>query len=119
MANGIGGVSGYGNYGVGGYVPANGEENITKDEQEQPVVNNYEETQVDPERVMEFLSANNFFIAPANQTAGEVDPETQDRVAGYMEQFEMIYGVITEEFGEEAAPAVMDAVMDYLMGLAA
>ena len=36
-----------------------------------------------------------------------------------MENFEMIYGVIVEEFGEELAPMVMDMTMDHLMGVAA
>ena len=29
----------------------------------------------------------------------------------------MIYGIVQEEFGEELAPAVMDVVMDKLMGM--
>ncbi len=121
MTDGIGRLSGYGNYGVGGYVPQrrNGEISKESQSQAQPQTNNYEETQVDPSKVMEFLSSNNFFVAsPAAAEVGEVDNATQDRVAGYMEQFEMIYGVVQEEFGEELAPAVMDIVMDRLMGMA-
>ena len=121
MTDGIGRLSGYGNYGVGGYVPQrrNGEISKVSQSQAQPQANNYEETQVDPSKVMEFLSSNNFFVAsPAAAEVGEVDNATQDRVAGYMEQFEMIYGVVQEEFGEELAPAVMDIVMDRLMGMA-
>ena len=120
MTDGIGRLSGYGNYGVGGYVPQRRNDEISKDAQAQaqPQANNYEETQVDPSKVMEFLSSNNFFVAaPAVSEVGEVDSATQDRVAGYMEQFEMIYGVVQEEFGEELAPAVMDIVMDRLMGM--
>ena len=119
MTDGIGRLSGYGNYGVGGYVPQR-RNDISKDAnpQEQPVLNNHEETQVDPSKVMDFLSSNNFFVAaPQTAEVGEVDAATQDRVAGYMEQFEMIYGVVQEEFGEELAPAVMDIVMDKLMGM--
>ena len=119
MTDGIGRLSGYGNYGVGGYVPqrrsnAAGEEN-TKGE---VVKDNREETPVDPSKVMDFLANNNYFvgITPAAE-AGEVDAATQDRVAGYMEQFEMIYGIVQEEFGEELAPAVMDVVMDRLIGM--
>ena len=79
MTDGIGRLSGYGNYGVGGYIP---------------------------QRRNDVDGAN------------AVDAATQDRVAGYMEQFEMIYGIVQEEFGEELAPAVMDIVMDRLMGMA-
>lgn len=122
MTDGIGRLSGYGNYGVGGYMPQR-RDDISKEtnHQEQPIVNNnYEETQIDPSKVMDFLASNNFFVAAPQPTAevGEVDTATQDRVAGYMEQFEMIYGVVQEEFGEELAPAVMDVVMDKLMGMA-
>lgn len=121
MTDGIGRLSGYGNYGVGGYMPQrrNGEVSKEAQAQEQPAAHNYEETQVDPSKVMEFLASNNFFVAqPAAAEVGEVDAATQDRVAGYMEQFEMIYGIVQEEFGEELAPAVMDMVMDRLMGMA-
>ena len=120
MTDGIGRLSGYGNYGVGGYVPQR-RSGISKEENqnEQTLVNNnHEETQVDPSKVMEFLASNNFFVAaPTAANVGEVDAATNDRVAGYMEQFEMIYGVVQEEFGEELAPAVMDVVMDKLMGM--
>ena len=121
MTDGIGRLSGYGNYGVGGYVPQRRNTEVSQEAQAQaqPQVNKHEETQVDPSKVMDFLSSNNFFIAsPAATEVGEVDNATRDRVAGYMEQFEMIYGVVQEEFGEELAPAVMDIVMDRLMGMA-
>ena len=126
MADGIGRLSGYGNYGVGGYVSNRRNGDVAKEEQaKQQPMNNYEETQVDPSKVMEFLSSNNFFVAPQTTKgiadvdgANTVDAATQDRVAGYMEQFEMIYGIVQEEFGEELAPAVMDIVMDRLMGMA-
>ena len=119
MADGIGNIGGYGNYGFG-YVPQrkdnqNNEEVVAQ--QQAPVA---EETQIDPSKVMDFLANNNFFVAPAKTngtTPVELSQATQDRVAGYMEKFEMIYGVIQEEFGEELAPTVMDMVMDSLMGM--
>ncbi len=120
MTDGIGRIFGGNNYGVGGYVPRRNEEEAPQNNSQAPV-QNYEETQVDPSKVMDFLAANNFFMAPveANPTTGEVDEATRTRVEGYMENFEMIYGVIVEEFGEELAPYVMDIAMDYLMGMAA
>ena len=92
-----------------------------KEAEVKEAVKDYKETQVDPSRVMDFLAANNFFVAPveSKSVAGEVDAATRARVEGYMENFEMIYGVIVEEFGEELAPDVMDMAMDYLMGMAA
>ena len=119
MTDGIGRIFGGNNYGVGGYVPQRKEEEAAQNKVAQPQVN-YEETQVDPSKVMEFLASNNYFVAPAGAAApGEVDEATRDRVAGYMENFEMIYGVVVDEFGEELAPMVMDFVMDYLMDMAA
>ena len=35
-----------------------------------------------------------------------------------MERFEEIYAIVEQEFGAELAPAVMDLVMDKLMGMA-
>ena len=119
MTDGIGRIFGGNSYGVGGYVPRRNEES-NKEAATQAQVNNYEETQVDPTKVMDFLAANNFFVAPVEaKPVGDVDPETRSRVEGYMENFEMIYGVIVEEFGEELAPEVMDFAMDYLMGMVA
>jgi hypothetical protein len=119
MTDGIGRIFGGNSYGVGGYVPQRKEEEAPQNNPAQAPVN-YEETQVDPSKVMEFLSNNNYFVAPVETTApGEVDEATRERVAGYMENFEMIYGVVVNEFGEENAPLVMDLVMDKLMGLAA
>ena len=121
MADGISRLTGYGNYGVGGYVPHRREEAPQNaPAQEQPVVR-HQETQVDPSKVMKFMANNNFFIAPqaAEVTEAGVDAATEERVAGYMERFEMIYGIVQEEFGEENAPNVMDYVMDSLMGMTA
>ena len=119
MTDGIGRIFGGNSYGVGGYVPRRNEE-AQQEAVTQQQINNFEETQVDPEKIMEFMSANNFFVAPVEtKGASEVDDATQARVESYMENFEMIYGVIAEEFGEELAPAVMDFVMDHLMDMAA
>ena len=128
MTDGIGRLSGYG-YGIGGFMPRNNKEEVANknDQQQAPVADNKPaETQVDPSKVMEFLANNNYFVAPQAapkevtdvEGAAALDSATQDRVAGYMEQFEMIYGIVQEEFGEELAPAVMDVVMDKLMGMA-
>ena len=120
MTDGIGRIFGGNSYGVGGYAPQRKEDEAPQNAAAQTPAQNYEETQVDPTKVMDFLAANNFFVAPVEtKGAGEVDEATRTRVEGYMENFEMIYGVIVEEFGEELAPYVMDIAMDYLMGMAA
>lgn len=116
MTDGIGRIFGGNSYGVGGYVPQRKEEAPQNAEAKAPVIN-HEETQVDPSKVMEFMASNNFFVAPASTEPAELSAEVQDRVSGYMEKFEMIYGIVQEEFGEENAPMVMDFVMDSLMGM--
>ena len=119
MTDGIGRIGGS-NYGWVGFGPQRQNEEATQNATEQHNVNNYEETQVDPTKVMDFLAANNFFVAPVETKAvAEVDEATQARIESYMENFELIYGVIVKEFGEELAPDVMNIAMDYLMGLAA
>ena len=119
MTDGIGRIGGS-NYGYVGFGPQKKEEETSQTGSANAQVNNYEETQVDPNKIMDFLANNNLFVAPAETTkAGSVDAATQERISSYMENFEMIYGVIVEEFGEELAPDVMDFCMDYLMGMAA
>ena len=119
MTDGIGRIFGGNNYGVGGYVPQRKNEEAPQ-ASEQVFKQNYEETQVDPSKVMDFLAQNNYFIDVTNTPAVEgveTDPTIANRVAGYMENFEVIYGIVENEFGAEKAPVVMDAVMDRLMGM--
>ena len=125
MADGIHGI-GYGNTsGVGGgYIPQRKGNEVDAEEQNQAQAQpNYEETQVDPNKVMDFLAQNNYFMPvqveaqPAGDV-GAVDAETEERIAGYMERFEQIYAIVEQEFGAELAPSVMDLVMDKLMGMA-
>ena len=62
MTDGIGRIGGS-NYGYAGYgLPRQGEE-APKNPAAETVVNNYEETQVDPSRLMELMAANNLFVA--------------------------------------------------------
>ena len=125
MTDGVYGI-GYGNTsGVGGgYVPQRKDEEVdSKAENQAQQQPNYEETQVDPNKVMDFLANNNYFMpvraeVKAAPEISTVDAETEDRIAGYMERFEQIFGIVEEEFGTELAPSVMDSVMDKLMGMA-
>lgn len=116
MTDGIGRIFGGNSYGVGGYPLHRREEEAPQNAPAQAPAADYEETQVDPNKVMEFMANNNLFVKPSGTTTPpELDPECRERVANSMERFEVIYGLISEEFGEELAPAVMDLVMDTLM----
>ena len=125
MADGIGRLSGYGNYGVGGYVPnRNQNENNTEvNENQNQVNNNAEDTKVDPKKVMDFLANNNYFIPQTSETKvggvnlDNLDADAKERIAGFVENYVMIMNVIEQEFGAEKAPYVMDMVMDVLMGM--
>ena len=117
MTSGVNGIGGNSVYGNGGYLPQRQE---TKTEtEEQVVVNNYEDTQIDPDKVMEFMNQYVYSINPETKvdSVPELDEETQQRIASFMEQFEFFYGIICQEFGEELAPMVMDMVMDNLMAM--
>ena len=122
MADGIGRIFGGNNYGVGGYGPQRKEESVDAQAQNQAQPqNNFEETHVDPNKVMEFLANNNYFVdmvkVPNPVTGVEPDPTLADRIDGYMQNFEAIYAIVEQEFGPELAPLVMDYAMDKLMGM--
>lgn len=122
MADGIGRIFGGNNYGVGSYGPQRKEESVDAQAQNQAQPqNNFEETQVDPNKVMDFLANNNYFMPvevqakPAGQV-GAVDAATEERIAGYMDRFEQIYAIVENDFPRNPE-AVMDVVMDKLLGL--
>ena len=116
MTNGVNGIGGnpysYGNYGYNN--------NQAKESQEQTpeAVNAPEQKAVNPEAVMDFMNRY-IYMAPEAQSAGtgKVDPETQKRIEGFMEQFQIFYNIVEKEFGSELAPTVMDMIMDKLMVL--
>lgn len=115
MTDGIGRIFGGNSYGVSGYLPQRHE--AKEEEVAQQQVAQPEAKPVDEETVMRFLEANNLRIVPKTVTPVELDPEAEERIAGYMEKFEELYGLIEQEFGEELAPAVVDLVMDRIMGM--
>ena len=126
MANGPSGIDGYGNGYVNWYSNFKNKPNNSEESTENNVAYNaqeHEDTQVDPNKVMDFLARNNYFIPVSVESVSttevnDVDAATEERIAGYMERFEEIYSIIEQEFGTEMAPSVMDLVMDKLMGMA-
>ena len=124
MADAVNGI-GYGNTsGIGGgYLPPKNNNDVDENKANEQGANaNVERKDVNPDDVMAFLANQNYFIPVKTETApageiGNVDAATEERIAGYMERFEGIYSVVEQEFGTELAPAVMDLVMDKLMGM--
>ena len=123
MTNNINNINGYGFgnnvYGYGANARKENAENA--EQQAEAQVQPEAKPQVKADDVMKFLEANNFFVAPQvaqnAEGVGEVDPAMVGRIEDAMAQFEVIYAVIVEEFGEEIAPQVMDLVMDRFMGV--
>ena len=110
MTDGINRISGGNSYSVGGYLHRSKGEETPQNEVAKAPVNNYEETQMDPSKVMDYLAANNFFVAPAKEAApaGQVDLVTQDRIANSMKDFELFMSVASEEVGEDLALLLAD-----------
>ena len=118
MADGINGLSGYG-IGNSYYSQPKGQNKADdKKDTNNPSVS-VEHKEVNPDEVYAFLSANNFIIKTETQSTGYVtDPATETRVAESMKDFEFVYGLIVNEFGEDNAADIMDLVMDKLLGIA-
>ena len=126
MTDGIHSIGSGASYGVGsGYVPNRRDDANETGQNEIKTNADTERKDVNPDDVMKFLANNNYFMPVKVENAqptveiGGVDAETEERIAGYMERFEEIYAIVEQEFGTELAPAIMDLVMDNLMGMAA
>ena len=116
MTDGIGRIFGS-NYGINSYVNNKKGEEPKNETTEAPVVR--EEKQVDEEKVFEFLNKYNIFTPEVKTSEIKgVDKETEERINGYMDEFENIYGAIEQEFGPKIAPFAMNLVMDKLMVMA-
>ena len=88
------------------------------EEQVQLPVENREEKLVDADEVMRFMENNNLTIAPKTATEPmKLSQDVENRVFEAMERFEMIYPVVVQEFGEDNASNVMNAIMDKLMAI--
>ena len=120
MADGINRIFGGGNnYGVGGFAPNSKNDETENSQVQQPTVN-YTERLVNEETVWNFMANNNFVVAPKTTApVGEVDVAAEERIAGYMENYEMFAKIVENEFGPDLVPTVMDLVMDRLIAMVA
>lgn len=122
MTNNIGNIGGYG-YSIGGYygnpgskgTTTNNDGNTPLAEGPQP-----ERVDVDPNKVLEFLAASSVNMPKTPAVTPGSDAATAERVDGYIQNFEMIFNVIAQEFGQKAAEQLMndDDFIDRLMALA-
>lgn len=119
MANNINGIFGYG-YGVR-YLN-NGQQNKELTEKPQTEEKASEQPQqtvnVDPNEVLNFLASSSVKVeAPQPVAVGTGNAETTERVEGYIQNFEMIYSIVSEEFGDEVANTLLndDRFVDALM----
>ena len=127
MTFGVNGI-GYGNTsGIGGgYMPPQNNDDVNDKKDETQGQGQHVETKdVDPNAVYAWMNNNAAFLNIVNNTSvntvapeGVVtDPTVADRAVAATENYMAIMDIITQEFGEELAPAVMDLVMDKLMGM--
>ena len=82
----------------------------------------YTKEDVDESKVWAFM-ANNSAFAPVVKTSTTIPDEfgetgIRERMEDWMPKFEEFYAIIEQEVGAELSPAVMDLVMDKLMGMA-
>ena len=120
MTNNIGGINGYG-YGINPWFNGrqnkdlNNEQNGVAQEQQtpqQPTVN------VDPNQVLNFLASSVVKInAPVTPAAGVDNAAVAERIDGYVQNFEMLFSIISQEFGEKVANQLLndDAFVDAIM----
>jgi len=120
MANNIGGIGGYG-YGVGGYYGLGANKpNVNPEENPQPDVTTAQpqQTNVNPNDVLNFLATTSINVTQPAVVPSD-DAATAERVDGYIQNFEMIHSIISQEFGDDIANKLMndDAFLDQLMEL--
>ena len=119
MTNNIGGINGYG-YGINPWVNGrqnkdlnNQEAGVTQDQTPQPQTVN-----VDPNQVLNFLASSAVKVnPPVAANAGVDDAAVAERIDGYVQNFEMLFSIIAQEFGEKVANQLLndDAFVDAIM----
>lgn len=120
MTNNIGGINGYG-YGINPWLNGkqnkdlnNAEAGVNPEQQapQQQTVN------VDPNQVLNFLASSAVKInPPVAPTAGVDNAAVAERIDGYVQNFEMLFSIIAQEFGEKVANQLLndDAFVDAIM----
>ena len=76
-------------------------------------------TDVKPEDVLNFLATSSVKITSTPAVIPADDAATAERIDGYLQNFEMVWTVISQEFGEDIANTLMndDDFLEQLMGM--
>ena len=109
MADGINRIGTGSSYGLGAFFNKK-EVKEEKQAQEAPVLP--QTVDVDADKVMEFLSANNIFVPVKPETGVKLDKAAEDRIAGFMADFETMFAITEKEVGRELAPVILDAMSE-------
>ncbi len=119
MANNINGIFGYG-YGV--RYPNNGQQNKeltgkTNADEQAPTGQAPQTANVDPNEVLNFLASSSIKVETPQAPVAGGNAETEERVEGYIQNFEMIYSIVAQEFGDDVANTLLndDRFIDALM----
>ena len=109
MTDGIGRI-GSSNYGLGGsFYRAN--KDVKGEPKAEPQVVKPETNEIDPDKVMDLLSqASSIYmpVAKSESVTVSLPKAVQDRIAGFVDDFENVYAIAKEEVGEELVPTVLD-----------
>ena len=113
MTDGIGRI-GSSNYGLGGaFYRAN--RDVKEEPKAQPQAAQPEVNELDPDKVMDLLSQASSIYMPAAKTESvtvQLPKVAQDRIAGFISNFENVYAVAKEEVGKELALDVLDLMSE-------
>ena len=121
MANNIGGINGYG-YGINNFYTGRQNKELTQaEENAKPIEQPQQQTaNVDPNEVLNFLASSSVKIANTPTVTPANDAATAERIDGFVQDFEMLFSVISQEFGTKYAEQLMndDAFIDAIMAQA-
>ena len=99
MTNGIGRISGGGDYGFGPLMPGKSD---VKEEQVAEKIIQPETIDVAPDDVMRMLESQNIFVPTKSEFVPvELSQDTKDRVAESMAKFEAVFAAALNEFDDQ------------------
>lgn len=123
MTDGIGRIGSGNTSGVNPwYLKRENKEDVNPDNAQAQGQTSFTKEDIDESKVWAFMANNSVFnqVVKADSPKGEYNFDeagVRERMEDWMAKFEEFYAIIEEEVGASLAPAVMDLVMDKLMGM--